>query len=49
MKMNTLTKPLIELTVLEEVVELLVLLAIIGAIWLIGELVYRLERRWKKK
>ena len=47
--MNTLTKPLTELSVLEELTELLVLLVIIGIIWFIGQAVYQLERWWKNK
>ena len=40
-----LTKPMIEQTPLEEVVGCLIILGVIGLIWLIGEIIYRWERK----
>lgn len=49
MMILNLTKPLAEMSVLEEIIELLVLLVIIGIIWLIGQAVYQLEKERERK
>ena len=43
------TKPMIERTAIEELIGVLIILSVLAVIWLIGEVVYRLERWWKKK
>lgn len=43
------TKPMIEQTATEEIIGVLIIFGVLAVIWLIGEVVYRLERWWKKK
>lgn len=44
-----MTKPMIERTAIEELIGVLIIFGVLAVIWLIGEVVYRLERWWKKK
>ena len=43
-----LTKPMIERTATEEIIGVLIIFGVLAVIFGIGEIVYRLERWWKK-
>lgn len=45
--MNLFRTPMTEISTKQEIIELLLIFGVLGLIWLTGQIIYQIERRWQ--